>query len=345
MWLIASLVVRAVARVCARRWRHGPRLPSWSFRFECEVEICRLTWATMGTAPLARLRPFAEQGVPGSKMAGRVACRRDTIAGVPGMWVTPRDGETRGALLYIHGGVFTFGSPEQHFDLLARLALAGQVRVFAPRYRLAPEHPFPAAIEDCVALYRALRQAGTPASAIAVAGDSAGANLALVALLRLRDAGDALPAGALLISPWIDLALSSASMQRADTADFMPLDMLRTHAALYGAGRDLADPELSPIGARLDGLPELLVQVGGAERFLDEATALVERVRRAHGAATLDVVPDMPHEPHVFSDTWQARRAFATAGAFLQRVVQPRASAASARATSTSGAPARNGAT
>lgn len=321
MWMIASLLARAVARVCARRWRYGPRLPSWSFGFECQIEMCRLTWQTMGTAPIARLRAFAEQGIPRSKVAARVVRDRATLAGVPGLWVAPRDGRVQGTLLYVHGGVFTFGSPEQHFDLLARLALVGRLRVFAPRYRLAPEHPFPAGIDDCIAVYRALR-AGSPAASIVVGGDSAGANLALVALLRLRDAGDALPAGALLISPWLDLTLASDSMQRADTADFMPLDMLRVHAAAYAHGRDLADPELSPLGAALGGLPEILVQAGGAERFRDEAAALVERIRHARGQATLEILPDMPHEPHVFSATAQAGRAFATAGAFLRRVVR-----------------------
>lgn len=323
MWLITTLVVRAIANVFARRLRKGPRLPSWSFRFECEVEMSRLTWETMGTQPLERLRPFAEQGLPRSKVAARVSRRAETIGKVPGLWITPLEGAVRGTLLYLHGGVFTFGSPEAQFDLIARLALAGQVRVFALRYRLAPEHPFPAAIEDCLALYRALREAGTPAEEIVVGGDSAGANLALVALLRLREAGEPLPSAGLLISPWLDLTLGSASVQRANTADFMPLDMLRMHAAAYRGGASLSDPELSPLHARLDGLPELLVQVGGAERFLDEAVELVEKIRRASGRVELQVLPDMPHEPHVFSSTWQARTAIARAGELLRRAIQP----------------------
>jgi acetyl esterase/lipase len=307
--------------VFARRLRKGPRLPTWSFRFECEVELLRVTWETMGTAPIDRIRPFAETGVPRSKVEAQVSRRTETIASVPGMWVAPREGTVRGTLIYVHGGVFTFGSPEGHFDVLAQLALAARVQVFAPHYRLAPEHPFPAAIEDCVALYRALRASGTPAAQIVIAGDSAGANLALVALLRLRDAGEALPAAALLISPWVDLTLGSASAQRADTADFMPLDMLRLHAAMYSGGASLSDPELSPASARLDGLPELLVQVGDAERFFDESVALVDRVRQASGRAELHVLPDMPHEPHIFTSTWQGRAVITRAGEFFRRAL------------------------
>jgi epsilon-lactone hydrolase len=322
MWLIATLAVRAIANVIARRARHGPRLPSWSFRFECEVELCRLTWERMGTAPIAELRPFGETAVPRSRVEARVTRREIVIGPVSGLSITPREGVVRGTLVYLHGGVFTFGSPDGHFDLLAQLALAGRIEVFAPRYRLAPEHPFPAAIEDVVAVVRALRASGTTADQIVIGGDSAGANLALVALLRLREAGDPLPAAAMLISPWLDLTLRSASVQRTDTADFMPLAMLRMHAAAYAGGVSLADPELSPVRARLDGLPELLVQVGDAERFFDEAVALVDGVREANGRATLHVLPDMPHEPHIFSSTWQARAVVTRAGTFLRRAVQ-----------------------
>jgi monoterpene epsilon-lactone hydrolase len=347
MWLITTLVVRAIARVCARRLRSGPRVASWSFRLECEIELCRLTWATMGTQPVDVLRSFDAQAVPRSRVAGPVERRDATIAGVPGLWVTPRGGAVHGTLIYLHGGVFTFGSPDGHFDLLARLALGGGVRVFAPRYRLAPEHPFPAAIDDCLALVRALRDAGTPAGELAIGGDSAGAHLALAALLRLRDAGDELPAAGLLISPWLDLTLATAAA-RADSPDFMPLDMLRLHAAAYAGGAGLADPGLAPLRARLDGLPALLVQAGGVERFLDEAAELVERVQQAAGRAELHVLADMPHEPHIFGFTAQAREAIARAGAFLRGAVQPAASlapVAASRLATVGGSPGRNGTT
>jgi monoterpene epsilon-lactone hydrolase len=222
--------------------------------------------------------------------------------GVPSEWVEVPAGSDLRTILYLHGGGYTVGSVRTHRALVARLAAATGGRGLAIDYRLGPEHPFPAAVDDAAAAYRWLVRGGVEPASIVVAGDSAGGGLTVALLVALRDACDPLPAAGVCISPWTDLACTGESMTTRAAADPMvQRDGLLPMAAAYLAGQDPRTPLASPLYADLHGLPPLLVHVGSAETLLDDATRLAERARAAGVAADLEVWDDMIHVWHAFS--------------------------------------------
>ncbi len=229
--------------------------------------------------------------------------RRTTVdvAGVRGDWLVPDPDPAPGpVILYFHGGGYIFGSLRTHGRMIAALACAARARVFVLDYRLAPEHPAPAAIHDACAAYRYLLSTGIPAERIVFAGDSAGGNLVLAALLALRDAGDRLPAAGVAISPWVDLACSGDSFATNSAYDFVSKAACLVAAQSYLAGADSRKPELSPLFADLHGLPPLLVQAGAVEVLLDQIRAFVVRAQAAADAdVQLSVYPDMVHVWHI----------------------------------------------
>lgn len=198
-------------------------------------------------------------------------------------------------MLYLHGGAYAVGSPSSHRPLLAGLAHATGSPVHAPEYRLAPEHPFPAALDDALAAWHALRDAGHAARRIAVAGDSAGGGLAVSLLLRLRADGEDLPGAIGLISPWLDLTCTADALSRNASSDAM-LDpsWLRGAVDDYAAGRTDA-PELCPLDADLAGLPPLHVIAGADEILVDDADTLVARARSAGTPVTYRRTEGMWH--------------------------------------------------
>ncbi len=224
------------------------------------------------------------------------------VAGIPAEWLVPRDHDAGRVLLYLHGGGYVLGSVQSHRPLLERLALATGGRVLAPDYRLAPEAPFPAAVEDACAAYRWLRAQGIAAGRIAVAGDSAGGGLVLATLLALRDAGDALPGCAVAISPWTDMEALGDSMQtRADVDPMVRKPGLLEIAKLYLNGAEPTSPLASPLHGDLRGLPPLLLQVGDAETLLDDTTRIAPKLEAAGVDATIEIWPDMIHVWHLFA--------------------------------------------
>jgi len=222
--------------------------------------------------------------------------------GVPAEWVAAAGVGDGRALLYLHGGAYQIGSPGTLRHLVARLSGVAQARALSVDYRLAPEYPFPAAVDDAVAAYRWLLAEGTDPATIAVAGDSAGGGLALGTLVALRDAGEPMPAAAVLLSPWTDLALTGESLRTRASVDVMvkPGSMHQT-AAFYLAGEDPRHPYASPLYANLRGLPPLLIQVGDAEVILDDSTRVAARAREAGIDVTLEVWDEMPHVFHAFA--------------------------------------------
>jgi acetyl esterase/lipase len=239
--------------------------------------------------------------------------------GVPAEWTTADGADSGRVVVYFHGGGYTLGSIATHRPLVARLSRAAGARVISVDYRLAPEHPCPAAIEDAVAAYRHVVAGGVAPSRIAIAGDSAGGGLTAACLVALRDAGDPLPAAGVCISPWLDLSLSSDSWQtRADADPLVQRREIQMMADAYLAGADPKTATASPLFAGLAGLPPILVQVGTAEVLLDDANGFAERARAAGVDVELDVWKDMIHVWHAFADLLpEARDAIDRIAAFL----------------------------
>jgi acetyl esterase/lipase len=257
-------------------------------------------------------------------VAQDIKCEEVDIDGVPGEWSISPGADASRVLLYFHGGGFCSGSIISHRRLVTEAGRAAGVRTLAVGYRLAPEHPFPAALHDALAAWRFLRRQGIEAGHIAVGGDSAGGGLVLALLTELRDAQEALPGCAWLLSPWTDLTMSGATMLTKDAEDpLIHKDYLEQLAQAYLPPRtNRKDARVSPLYADLTGLPPTMIQVGSAETLLDDAT----RLAAAAGAATVPVILEIwPLMIHAWP-MWNAqldfgRRALVHAGAFIRRHV------------------------
>ncbi len=219
-----------------------------------------------------------------------------TEGGIAGEWVRhPQTPATAPTLLYLHGGGYVACSPRTHRQITAAYARRG-FHVFVPDYRLAPEHPFPAALEDAVAAFRGLRERGMAANRLPVSGDSAGGGLSLALLLALRDAGEPGPPAGVLFSPWTDLAATGDSIRTNARREAMLYAGGSTRGgAFYLGSADPRTPLASPLYADMHGLPPLLIHVGDREILRDDSTRLAERARAAGVAVELRVWPVVPH--------------------------------------------------
>ena len=231
--------------------------------------------------------------------------------GVPGEWVAAPDARLDRVVLYLHGGSFAFRFPNAHAALAARIGGPLRARTLLPDYRLSPEHPFPAAVEDCHAAYRGLLAQGIDPRNIVLAGDSAGGNLALVTLTRLRAAGEPLPACAVLLSPALDCTLGSPSMAMFDGRDPMiRLASLLVLRRLYvPTPHQYTEPEVSPLFADFRGLPPLLFQAGTTELLRDEATRAADKAFAAGVDVELELWPGVAHVFQLAGFLPEARRA------------------------------------
>lgn len=246
-----------------------------------------------------------------------VTAHPKTVSGIDGEWLAPATGTPVATLLYLHGGGYFACSNRTHRPITTGFAKRG-FQVFAPNYRLAPENLFPAAIDDAVAVYRGLLESGIPASEIRIAGDSAGGGLAMATLLTLRDAGDALPAAAMLFSPWTDLAATGKSLVTNHKRDAMfDGDKISLGAAPYLGNADPRNPLASPIYAELHGLPPILIHAGSYEVLLDDSTRLAERITKAGGSARLRTWPVVPHVWQLFGFVPEATASMDEAAGFL----------------------------
>lgn len=233
--------------------------------------------------------------------------------------LTPAGSLDAGLILYVHGGAYVAGSARTHRELAGRLGATANVRVVSIDYRLAPEFPFPAAVNDVMRVYRWALAEGHAADSIGLAGDSAGGGLVLAALACLRDAGDPLPAAAVCFSPWTDLAATGASMTaNASTDPMLSGPSLQNAAALYLAGAAPNDPRASPLYADLTGLPPLLIQATDTEILFDDARRVAERARQAGVSVTFETWDDLIHVWQVFGPMLaEGREATEAAGRFL----------------------------
>jgi monoterpene epsilon-lactone hydrolase len=242
------------------------------------------------------LRSAFEETMKRVPVAEDVEQRRTTIGGVSTVEVTIRGADSSNVVLYFHGGVYVIGSAAASVPLVSELARRADVKAVTVDYRLAPEHPFPAALEDARAVYEGLLAEGVDPHRIAVAGESAGCGLAVAMLLALRDEGLPLPCGAFLMSPYADLTLSGETLLTKQALDpILTPDGLRLRVPEYVNGADAADPRISPIFGDLRGLPPLLIQVGSREILLSDALRLAGRAATADVQVTLEVTPGVPH--------------------------------------------------
>lgn len=246
------------------------------------------------------------------------------FAGLRATWTHPPERKAAGIVLYLHGGGFQIGSPASHKSLICRLAAAAGVSILTPDYRLAPEHRFPAQVEDCLHVYKVLLAAGHAPEKITIAGDSAGGNLALGLAQQVRDLGLGQPAALALISPWLDLTLRGESYtSRADKDIFSKAEALRAMARTYiGKGGDAAHPLANPLEASLANLPPMLVHAGDFDITLDDSTLLKARADAAGVACMLKVWPDMYHHFQVFAELPEAQESIEEIGAFLRAALQ-----------------------
>ena len=253
------------------------------------------------------------------RLPANIQCQPVNVGGVPAEWIATPDASSA-VLLYLHGGAYALGSIAAHREWVARLSSATTMRGLAINYRLAPEHPYPAALEDATTAYLWLVDGGIDPAQIIIAGDSAGGGLALATLVALRDAEKPLPAGAVCFSPWTDLALTGVSIRGKAKADpILDPESLAMYARYYAGEHDVSSPRISPLYADLTGLPPLLIQVGTDEILLDDAVRCAEKARAEGVDVTLEVWEGMFHVFQLIPFLAETKQAVESVGAFTSQ--------------------------
>ena len=276
-----------------------------------------------GTGSVAEMRASMEAQQGQLALPADVDLLDLNVAGRPARRVrTPGVREDRGTL-YLHGGGYVMGSLNTHQELMGRIARATNAQVLGLDYRLAPEHVYPAAVDDAVAAYQWILEQGIASSRVVIAGDSAGGGLALALLLAVRELKLPMPAGAVLFSPWTDLTASGESLRtRAEADPMIGPGVLGPMAAHYAGGTAVSAPGISPLFGNLQGLPPLLIQVGDAEVLLDDSTRLHARALAAGVDSTLHNFAEAFHVFQAISALPEAAEAIAEVAAFFERVVR-----------------------
>jgi monoterpene epsilon-lactone hydrolase len=251
---------------------------------------------------VTKMRVIFKEMLTAAPVAADVDTEQIEIGGIPAVSIRVGEGKPSVTILYFHGGVYAMGSGETSVGLAADIARRSSSHVISVDYRLAPEHPYPAATDDALAAYRGLLDEVTDSSSIAISGDSAGAGLALATALAARQAGLRLPDALVLLSPWADLTQSGASMQtKAEVDPTITAAALQVRADDYLAGADPRGPLASPIFADLSGMPAMLIQVGSHEVLLDDAVRLAAKAATDDINVILDVIAGAPHVSQSFA--------------------------------------------
>ena len=244
------------------------------------------------------------------------------VDGIPGEYSIAPDSDDSRVLVFFHGGGYCSGSIESHRRLVTEAGRAARMRTLGVAYRLAPEHPFPAAYDDALTAWRFLRNQGIAAAHVAIGGDSAGAGLTVALISRLRDGHEEIPACAWLVSPWTDLTMSGSTLvSKAAVDPLIHKEYLNELADAYlPAGMERKDPRVSPLYADLRNFPPMLIQIGSNETLLDDATRLAARAGAADVAVALEIWPHMIHAwPLWNAHLEDGRRALTNAGSFVMR--------------------------
>jgi len=317
----------------------GPLRPTWDSTFETVAELFH-----QGSRRIIRLTVDAQRratgtvvlGFPSSPLYKETRFEKVDAGGVPAEWFRRADADGGRVILFFHGGGYGLGSIDTHRDLLARAGRAARATALSVEYRLAPEHRFPAQLEDAIAAYRFLLAEGIPPNRIVVAGDSAGGALVLSLLVKLRDDGAPLPAASVCLSPWVDLEVRGSTIDANDRYDYISRRALTQYSKRFVDDADLRNPLAAPLYADLHGLPPLLIQVGSAETLLDDSRRIAARARDAGVDVRLRVWEDMIHVWQLFAFIApQGSAAIEEIGAYVREHVP----GASLRPPASAGAP------
>ena len=268
-----------------------------------------------------RLNELARRGI---RLPRGVSVRTVQAGGVHAEWIEPIGMEPKKTILYLHGGGYCICSLDTHRGLASRVALAGRANVLIIDYRLAPEHPFPAALDDTLTAYRWLLAQGIPADQIIVGGDSAGGGLTLATTIRLRDLGESLPAALFLLSPWTDLTFSGESIHTRKELDpiFGGEGNRLGFAPAYLGSYNPANPLISPLFSELHSLPPTLIQAGSDEMLLDDSTRLENKMKSAGTAVRLTVWEGMWHVFQAYAPyVPEAQQAICQVGDFIMEQI------------------------
>lgn len=295
-------VGRIAAQTILGRLVHGPKRPTWSLLYEFVVAIMAAGIPEDETTPVQKMRHDMEQ-LGNMPLPGDASITPVAAGGVDCEWVSVTGCRSDAVLLYLHGGGYVAGSPATHRSLVVELSRQTRLRALVPNYRLAPEHPFPAALVDAWSVYWWLLSSGFDPERIVVAGDSAGGGLSMALMLALRDAGLPLPAACVCLSPWTDLALTGRTLIPNSDADYLNMIGLRRVIPEILGDVDPHEPLVSPIYADLSRLPPLLIQAGTAEMLYDDAARLAKRASADGVDVEFEVWENMIH-------VWQFTYAF-----------------------------------
>jgi epsilon-lactone hydrolase len=264
-------------------------------------------------------RRLLREAISAQPLAAEITVTAAVLGSVPAAEITVEGVESRYVVLYFHGGVYVIGDAFQAADLASQVGRRTQAKAISVDYRLAPEHPYPAAVDDALAAYEALLEGGVAPSEIVFAGESAGGGLAVATLINARDHGLPLPAAAFVMSPYVDLTLAGTTMESKRELDpLLNRDLLQARVADYTAGQDAASTLISPFFADLAGLPPLIIQAGSHKVLLDDAVRLAGKAATADVPVTLEITPGVPHVFHAYHAILdEAAAALERAGEFL----------------------------
>lgn len=321
---LPALVFRAFSTTLRSRFRNGPLFPGWSFAFEGTTRMLKLRAAAVNALPLDEQQRLQE--IAGDQEAKRMKSKVDRanarIGGIDGEWFTPKGKTPQRVILYLHGGGFVVGSSRTHGEMIMRLAIAADARIFAPNYRLAPAHRHPAQIQDCRAVYEALLADGIRPQDMIIAGDSAGGNLSVVLPVVLRDNKIPLPAAIAALSPWVDIARRGGSLTAHEPYDWgVPADFDRW-VEYYVGKHDPNDPLVSPIYADLHGLPPTRIDVGTAEMLLDQVRDFGDHAKKAGLQVDFREIPGMVHNSYLLAGYFpECQAAIDDLGAWIKKTV------------------------
>ena len=278
-------------------------------------------WGATEHATLEESRAAGEEFASSFGIAEDVKCEPVDAGGVPAEWISTPGARDDRIMLYLHGGADVAGSVKSNRDMVSRISRAASVTALDVDYRLAPENPFPAGLEDCVTAYRWLLSNGADPAKTSIAGDSAGGGLTLATLLSVRDAGEPLPAAGVCFCPWVDLeAIGESMTTKANIDPFLERNGLLALAKMYIGDGNPRNPLAAPLYADLRGLPPLLIHVGSAEVLMDDSTRIAENARAAGVDVTLEVWDDMIHVWQLFAPILaEGQQSLEGAGEFIRK--------------------------